>query len=657
MMQIVKRVSVVTVCLNERDTIRLTLESVRSQSFPDIEHVVIDGISKDGTIDIVREYEQVHLISELDKDLYDAMDKGAKVATGDIVIFLNAGDTFFDQQVCTKVASFFDETRADIVFGNLLPVYLRPDDSHDHGAFEPGKILDLGYVQNRGQLYNESIHHQATWYRNWVMKKCSFACPDKKATGEYNLLLDAVFNHEAQIKHIPETISRFALGGISTGNFKKEWKKYIYARDLLRARYFPNGRPDMAENQNEFVHSPDIENSHHASVNPPPAPPSGSARGIFRRIYGRIINSVSARLAAALMPYFIDQIEGLAARNDAAASELSNKISALESLVGSNGDRNEAAVGRTAFELSNKISELGVGFYQLLDQGNRVLKNQASLNFSSKNSGQFRDHGFKVFSQWDEDGLLRYLIERIPECNERFIEFGVGDYTESNTRLLLELHGWSGLVMDCDEKNIRSIREAPDFWRYNLEAVEAFLDRDNINGIIAEHEFDGEIGILSIDVDGMDYWIWEALDVSQPQIVVCEYNGAFGSSAAVTVPYRPDFDRFKASPTMIYAGASLNALAKLGRKKGYTLVGTNIAGNNGFFIRNDVLQSSNIQPMDEPFRRPLFRESRDHSGALTFMDVADSLHMIADLPLIDVTSQETIKVSELDLSFKKSLGG
>ena len=199
-----QRVSVVTVCLNERDTIRLTLESVRSQSFPDIEHVVIDGISKDGTIDIIREYGQVHLISELDKDLYDAMDKGAKVATGDIVIFLNAGDTFFDQKVCTKVAAFFDETRADIVFGNLLPVYLRPDDSHDHGAFEPGKILDLGYVQNRGQLYYESIHHQATWYRNWVMKKCSFACPDKKATGEYNLLLDAVFNHEAQIKHIPE---------------------------------------------------------------------------------------------------------------------------------------------------------------------------------------------------------------------------------------------------------------------------------------------------------------------------------------------------------------------------------------------------------------------------------------------------------------------
>src|SRR5690606_5600725 len=137
----IEKISVITVCLNARDSIRLTLESVRCQSFGEIEHVVIDGGSTDGTQEIALEYAPGYFVSEPDKGVYDAMEKGGRAATGDILIFLNAGDTFYDDETCEAVTEFFDVTEADIVFGNLMPVYLRPTDSHDHGAFTPGQLL------------------------------------------------------------------------------------------------------------------------------------------------------------------------------------------------------------------------------------------------------------------------------------------------------------------------------------------------------------------------------------------------------------------------------------------------------------------------------------------------------------------------------------
>ncbi len=252
----IAKISVVTVCLNVRDTIRLTLESVARQTFANVEHVIIDGVSTDGTLDIIREYPVAYLSSEKDKGVYDAMDKGSRAVTGDIVIFLNAGDTFYDDEVCERVAAFFDETGADIVFGDLMPVYLTPGDTHDHGAFTSGQVLDLSYVVNRRYLYNESIHHQATFYRRWVVKKCTYACVQPEATGEYNVLLKAVMKLGAKVKHIPLPISRFALGGISTGNFEKEWARYVKARDILRSLYYPSPDGVRIKDETEFRHAP-----------------------------------------------------------------------------------------------------------------------------------------------------------------------------------------------------------------------------------------------------------------------------------------------------------------------------------------------------------------------------------------------------------------
>jgi glycosyltransferase involved in cell wall biosynthesis len=233
---------VVTVCLNARQTIETTLRSVREQSFGSIEHVVIDGGSTDGTGEIVQTYGPAYFVSEPDNGLYYAMQKGAAAATGDIVFFLNSGDVFFDETVVAEVVKCFDETGSDAVFGNLLPCYLSPGDTHDHGAFRDRQLLDLSYFRNRRLFFNESIHHQTIFYRREIFDHCGYICEDPSANGEYHLHMCAFVKHGYIAKHLPKPICRFALGGKSTSNFSEEWRRYTLARDILRAKFFPNGR-------------------------------------------------------------------------------------------------------------------------------------------------------------------------------------------------------------------------------------------------------------------------------------------------------------------------------------------------------------------------------------------------------------------------------
>jgi glycosyltransferase involved in cell wall biosynthesis len=237
----VRRISVVTVCLNAADAIEQTLASVREQRFADVEHVVIDGASTDGTLEILHRHQPELLISEPDSGLYYAMQKGALAATGDALFFLNAGDVFADDNVLKDVAAFFDRTGADAVFGNLLPVYVGANLRHDHVAFHEGQTLDLSYFNNRRLFHEESVHHQTVFYRRKIFEHCGFICEDPKANGEYFLNCCAFVHHGFSMKHFPRTICRFALGGRSTSNFEVEWKKFETARQILRARFFPKG--------------------------------------------------------------------------------------------------------------------------------------------------------------------------------------------------------------------------------------------------------------------------------------------------------------------------------------------------------------------------------------------------------------------------------
>lgn len=251
--------------------------------------------------------------------------------------------------------------------------------------------------------------------------------------------------------------------------------------------------------------------------------------------------------------------------------------------------------------------------------------------------GSLHDAEFKVFSQWGEDGILQAIIRTVDPVSKVFIEFGVQNYCESNTRFLLVNNNWSGLVIDGSLDNIAYIKNDPIYWRYNLKAECQFIDRDNINSIFLRNGVQGEIGLLSVDIDGNDYWVWQSIDSVRPAIVVTEYNARFGADKAVTVPYDQNFVRSEAHYSHIYYGASLKALCQLGDSKGYAFVGCNSAGNNAFFVRRDLLKAPLREiSVAEGFVLHKFREARDAEGKLVFLSPEEESDLLFTLPLIDV---------------------
>ena len=259
------------------------------------------------------------------------------------------------------------------------------------------------------------------------------------------------------------------------------------------------------------------------------------------------------------------------------------------------------------------------------------------------------DVEFGVFSQFGEDGIIQYLVRRAAIQRDRhiFVEFGVASYDEANTRFLLMNNNWRGLIMDGSEPYMGAVRRSQIYWRHDLTAVAAFVDTENINKLIEKAGFAGEIGLLSIDVDGNDYWIWEKIDVVDAIIVVVEYNSVFGSKHAVTVPYDAKFARTRAHHSNLYWGCSLKALELLGMRKGYALVGSNSAGNNAFFVRRDRLNGQPELTTEEAYIESRFRESRDRSGRLTFLSGSARLREIGDLIVHDVEGGGPVRIREL----------
>jgi hypothetical protein len=256
---------------------------------------------------------------------------------------------------------------------------------------------------------------------------------------------------------------------------------------------------------------------------------------------------------------------------------------------------------------------------------------------------------FKVFSQFGDDGIIQYLVHNLdlPEGQRTFIEFGVQDYTESNTRFLLINNNWKGIVLDGGQSNIDYIRNDVICWMYDLTAVHLFIDKGNINQAFSKHGFSGQVGILSIDIDGNDYWIWECIDVVDPAIVIVEYNSVFGSRHAITIPYDPAFDRTKAHYSNLYWGCSLPALCGLAQKKGYVFVGCNSNGNNAYFVRKDKAGRVKQQTVESGYVKSRYRESRDAEGRFTYLSGDDRLKAIEHLAVIDLERGAATPIKDL----------
>ncbi len=258
---------------------------------------------------------------------------------------------------------------------------------------------------------------------------------------------------------------------------------------------------------------------------------------------------------------------------------------------------------------------------------------------------------FRVSSQWGQDGIIDWLIERagVPPTAQTFIEFGVGTYRQSNTRFLLQNRNWRGLIMDGHPAVTDAVKSSGLGWRYDLTVRPAFITRENIDDLISDAGFGGEIGLLSIDIDGNDYWVWEALHSVHPIICICEYNAVLGDVHPISTPYDEHFSRAKAHTSNLYFGASIAAIRLLAAKKGYRFVGTNSAGNDAFFVREDYacrfvdssLQSIRSLPS-------LFRESRDSSGKNTYIGGIERLRQISGLPLIHLETGNIVTLGGLE---------
>jgi hypothetical protein len=214
-------------------------------------------------------------------------------------------------------------------------------------------------------------------------------------------------------------------------------------------------------------------------------------------------------------------------------------------------------------------------------------------------------HGFRGYSQHDEDGMVQEIFRRIGVSNRVFVEFGAGDGTENNS-IYLMLTGWQGLWIDGSEANAVTIRSqfSSFIQAGQLRFVHGFVDRDSINEIIKKAHHSGEIDLLSVDIDGNDYWVWEVISVVQPRVVVIEYNAVFRPPIAVVAEYNKNFVWNGTN----YYGASLKALESLGSRKGYALVGCSLSGINAFFVKQDLVGNRFCAPFtaENHFEPPRF---------------------------------------------------
>jgi hypothetical protein len=268
-----------------------------------------------------------------------------------------------------------------------------------------------------------------------------------------------------------------------------------------------------------------------------------------------------------------------------------------------------------------------------------------------------QDAEFKVFSQNGEDGIIQYLVSKVSIAARSFVEVGVQDYSESNTRFLLVNNYWRGLIVDSGTSHLAYLQQHSLGWQRDIRGLSAFVTAGNINDLLGKAGFMGDIGLFSLDIDGNDYWVLQALTVVSPRIVIVEYNSIFGPTAAVTVPYDPQFERTRAHYSNLYYGASISALAYLMQSKGYALVGSNRAGNNAFFVRRDLLDSVREVSPSECYVASPFAESLGPNGSLTYIrDLRARVAQISHLPIYDVYKDTLVTVGTLLMDAPKAVG-
>jgi hypothetical protein len=266
---------------------------------------------------------------------------------------------------------------------------------------------------------------------------------------------------------------------------------------------------------------------------------------------------------------------------------------------------------------------------------------------------RLEDVDYKIFSQNGEDGILDYLLTCLKIDKPKFIEIGVGDYHESNTRFIFERTSCKGLIIDIIEDFKKKVSQNTKVWRGDLNILSKKIDSENFIPTIKEYNFKDNVDIFSIDVDGIDYWILEKIPKKFSKIIVAEFNPYFGSELSITVPNDPNFNRTNYHYSNLCFGASLKAIIELLSKKGFIFLGTNLFRNNVFFVNEDFKDQLSIDFPDtkdlSKFTNANFRESRDINNNLTLISPQKIINKIADCNVVDLSNEmkEIKKISEI----------
>ena len=265
------------------------------------------------------------------------------------------------------------------------------------------------------------------------------------------------------------------------------------------------------------------------------------------------------------------------------------------------------------------------------------------------------DADYKVFSQTGEDGIIDYLLYSLNIKVPKFVEIGVGDYRESNTRYIFQKNCSRGLIVDKNKNLEKKVSKIVKLWKGDLTIIETAVTSENILHILNSNDFDNNLDVFSLDVDGIDYWILEVLPEKLSKIVVLEYNPTFGPNLEVTIPNLKDFDRKKYHYSCLCWGTSLKALIKLMNQRKYVFVGSNIACFNAFFVLESEVEKLNLTLPDindlTKYTTSYIRDSRSIDGKLNYLSGKQKLKEIENCEVIDLSNPEKKLVKIKDIYY------
>ena len=268
------------------------------------------------------------------------------------------------------------------------------------------------------------------------------------------------------------------------------------------------------------------------------------------------------------------------------------------------------------------------------------------------------ENELKIYSQNGEDGIIDFLLYKLGVNQPNFLEIGVGEYIESNTRFLYERYYQNGLIIDYVKDLKKKVFSNVNKWKGELKVLEEFVTSKNINNLISKN-CNFEIDLFSIDIDSVDYWVIKELKPNISKIFSAEYNAIFGYQLDVSVPNIENFSREKYHYSYLCYGMSLKALIRIMKEKRFYFIGTNNFKNNAFFINHLFSKDKyfpNLEKIDDNilsfYSNFLYKESRDKFGKLNFLSGNKRLETIKECEIVDFQDNNGTlkKIKDLKIS-------